>query len=85
MCKKKAKTDNVPMSTFVVSGNHEDGKIVDLPTNVDKIRLETDNKNLFYRAYGAFKNPETKLILAAPGCEMMIIRDGVASEPLANG
>lgn len=85
MCRRKQKTDNVPMSTFAVSGDHEDGKIVDLPSNVEKIRLETDNKNLFYRAYGAFKNPETKLILSAPGCQMMIIKDGVASEPLGNG
>ena len=85
MCRRKQKTDNVPMSTFAVSGDHEDGKIVDLPSNVEKIRLETDNKNLFYRAYGSFKNPETKLILSAPGCQMMIIKDGVASEPLGNG
>ena len=84
MCFKK-KTDNVPMTTFAVTGDHEDGKIVNLPSNVGKIRLETDNKNLFYRAYGAFKNPDTKLILSAPGCEMMIIKDGVASEPLGNG
>ena len=85
MCRRKQKTDNVPMSTFAVSGNHEDGKIVELPTNVEKIRLETDNKNLFYRAYGTFKNPDTQLILSAPGCKMMIIRDGVATEPLDNG
>lgn len=86
MCfKKKQKTDNVPMSTFVVSGDHDDGKIVDLPSNVNKIRLETDNKNLVYRAFGSFKNPDTKLILSAPGCEMIIVKDGVASAPLGNG
>ena len=66
MCRKKQKTDNVPMSNYVVSGEHN-GQLVELPSNVEKIRLETDNKNLFYRAYGAFKNPDTKLILSAPG------------------
>lgn len=84
MCFKK-KTDNIATTTFVVNGDHEEGKITNLPSNVGKIRLETDNKNLFYRAYGLIKNPDTKFILSAPGCEMMIIKDGVSSEPLANG
>lgn len=82
---KKTQNDSMKTSNFVVNGAQEDGVVLELPHNVAKIRLETDNKNLFYRAYGTFDDPDTQLVLSAPGCQMIIIKDGVSSGPLNNG
>lgn len=81
MCfKKKAYTESV-----LLANSDAKAELVKFGPSVSKIRLENDNKQLFYRIHLEAKCPDVKLIVNSPTNKLVFYKDGVASPILGSG